>query len=244
MKNNNQISNTSYYRLPCGKFLEDFIYDRGLNFNMGSALKYEWRKGNKDGETLEKDSEKARHYVTSEAACRGVESEVVENELAHLVDEARKWEMQDGAKIESLSIWDWETLVASWRYFQNRSTISSAMFPSEIVKKYWRSELYSDNVLMRIANQFANIDHASGGEEDWKCANDCDRTPWTVFYAFCKGFCSGFLTAKVKVGSRVVDVKCFRCETTGRLHPVKDYISSPVSEAYIAESRIKGVSKN
>lgn len=147
-------------------------------------------------------------------------------------------------KIDHLTLWEWETLVASWRYFQDRSTISSAMFPSEIVKKYWRSDMYTDNVLMRIANQFVNIDHASEGEEYWNCGNDCYKTPWIVFYAFCKGFCEGFLTAKVKVDDCIVDVKCFKCETTGRLHPVKEYISSPVPEAYIAKSRIKGISKN
>jgi hypothetical protein len=63
MKNNNQIDNTSYYTLPSGRQLEDFIYAECLNFAAGSALKYLWRAGKKDGESKEKDMKKARHYI-------------------------------------------------------------------------------------------------------------------------------------------------------------------------------------
>ena len=48
--NNEQIDNTSYYRLPSGRQLEDFIAEHGLKFAEGSALKYLWRAGKKDGE--------------------------------------------------------------------------------------------------------------------------------------------------------------------------------------------------
>lgn len=61
--NNEQIDNTDYYRLPCGKYLEDFIADFNLSFAMGSALKYMWSAGKKDGESKEKDLKKAGHYV-------------------------------------------------------------------------------------------------------------------------------------------------------------------------------------
>ena len=37
--NSNQIDNTSYYKLPCGKYLEDFIWSKRLSFALGSALK-------------------------------------------------------------------------------------------------------------------------------------------------------------------------------------------------------------
>lgn len=62
LMNNQQINNTSYYKLPCGRFLEDFIAKHNMSFAMGSALKYLWRAGNKDGESKEKDSAKYRHY--------------------------------------------------------------------------------------------------------------------------------------------------------------------------------------
>lgn len=99
--NNEQINNTSYYQLPCGKFLEDFIYFKKLNFNMGSALKYMWRAGNKDGESRAKDLAKANHYIMFEAKCRSqvmtmfghptLEDVVVKAEIDELMDEARKW---------------------------------------------------------------------------------------------------------------------------------------------------------
>lgn len=79
--NNQQIDNTDYYRLPCGKYLEDFIWYRGLNFAWGSALKYLWRAGHKDGESKEKDMNKCMHYVRS-IAKRNHEY------LGHVYDEA------------------------------------------------------------------------------------------------------------------------------------------------------------
>ena len=105
--NNNQIDKTSYYQLPCGKFLEDFIYYKNLNFNMGSALKYKWRAGNKDGESDSKDLAKADHYIRFEALCRHRLSgsdkftnsdellndlvESIRDEIDFLMEEARQW---------------------------------------------------------------------------------------------------------------------------------------------------------
>lgn len=95
--NNNQINNTDYYRLPKGKYLEDFIYEKGLNFNIGSALKYRWRAGKKDGESKGKDMAKAQHYVEFEARCRlggwienlAKEIQRVEEEVQDLLVEAK-----------------------------------------------------------------------------------------------------------------------------------------------------------
>lgn len=63
-----QINNTSYYRLPCGFFLEDFIYEKGLNFN---ALLY------------------------FEAKCRDMNPKVVEEEVFALREEAFNWKLRD-----------------------------------------------------------------------------------------------------------------------------------------------------
>lgn len=100
MASNMQINQTSYYLLPCGKYLEEFIYEKGLNFNMGSALKYLWRAGYKDGESEEKDLSKAEHYIKFEAKCRGVDEAVVDDEVKSLLEEAYMWrqheELEDG----------------------------------------------------------------------------------------------------------------------------------------------------
>ena len=70
--------------------------------------------------------------------------------------------------ITRLSMWDWKTLVASWRYFEHGSTISSATFPDDIIKRFWgEGNPYSDDVRYTIAHQFAMTDHRSKGEEDW-----------------------------------------------------------------------------
>lgn len=94
---NLQISNTDYYRLPCGKYLEDFIYHKGLNFNMGSALKYLYRAGKKQGESDDKDRRKAAHYIEYEAECRSrvcgrqFSADAIRHEVEKLLAEAQGW---------------------------------------------------------------------------------------------------------------------------------------------------------
>ncbi len=104
MANSNQIDKTSYYQLPCGRFLEDFIYNERLNFNFGSALKYKWRAGKKDGESMEKDLAKAEHYIRAEAEMywrlNGVTNEetlkmaaaVNRDVVDRLLERAEKWD--------------------------------------------------------------------------------------------------------------------------------------------------------
>ena len=61
-ENCTQIDNTSYYRLPSGLYLEDFIFAKRLSFAEGSALKYLYRAGKKDHESFNKDMSKFKHY--------------------------------------------------------------------------------------------------------------------------------------------------------------------------------------
>ena len=104
MGNNNSIDNTVYYKLPCGRFLEDFIYAKRLNFNMGSAVKYRWRQGHKDGEPLEKDMAKGQHYIDFEAKCRGVEWTVVNEEVCNLIKEAMVWDGSDISEKQNTAV--------------------------------------------------------------------------------------------------------------------------------------------
>lgn len=95
MKNSEVINQPNYYLLPSGSHLEDFIYEKKLNFNMGSALKYLWRAGYKDGESEEKDLKKAEHYIKFEAKCRGVEEAVVDDDVKSLLEEAYIWRQHE-----------------------------------------------------------------------------------------------------------------------------------------------------
>ncbi len=107
--------------------------------------------------------------------------------------------------IDRLPVWDWETLVASWRYFQYGMTISSASFPREIANRFWgEGNRYSDEVRDTIANQFAMTDHWRNGEKDWTDINhlmDCDKRAWTAFYRFCEAWLNGF----TKIGVKRID---------------------------------------
>lgn len=89
--NNNQIDNTSYYTLPSGKQLEDFIHHKGLTFAEGSALKYLWRAGKKDGESKEKDLKKAEHYILFIAYRVGADERSVRIVFDDLIREAKEY---------------------------------------------------------------------------------------------------------------------------------------------------------
>ena len=101
MKNSEIIDNPDYYRLPCGKYLEDFIWHRNLNFAWGSALKYLWRAGHKDGESKEKDMNKCMHYVRSMSKhycklfCKEYDEKFMMRVVEYLYDKASKWDGND-----------------------------------------------------------------------------------------------------------------------------------------------------
>ena len=90
--NNRQIDKTDYYRLPCGRYLEDFIAWKGLSFAEGSALKYMWRAGLKDGEPTDKDLAKADHYIRFLARRGGVDEASVVREITAWLQEATAWD--------------------------------------------------------------------------------------------------------------------------------------------------------
>lgn len=93
MSNNQQIDDTNYYQLPCGKFLEDFIAWKHLDFATGSAVKYKYRAGFKDGETEEKDLKKAKHYIKFNTEwLGGFTEEETEAYIDNLVKEAKEWD--------------------------------------------------------------------------------------------------------------------------------------------------------
>lgn len=89
--NSNQIDNTDYYRLPCGRYLEDYIHELGLSFAEGSALKYMWRAGKKDGESCVKDMDKCAHYVRFIAERSFSTYERVRNYIESMLNGAREW---------------------------------------------------------------------------------------------------------------------------------------------------------
>ena len=155
-------------------------------------------------------------------------------------------------KIEVLSDWERTTLIAAWRYYERRATITSAMFPEDVVRRFWGSGKYADSALTKIANQFANIDHGLDGEAYWiddKTIMGCDRKPWCLFYAFCKGWCDGFSTIVLDGvapdgGFLHVEQTCFFCKYTGKWHNVDDYIRDPYIAWYCADEFIKEIKQN
>lgn len=148
-------------------------------------------------------------------------------------------------KKKELTDWEWTTLVAAWRYYEYRSTISSASFPDEMVARFFRGD-YSDESCRRIAYQFAITDHGIRGEEDWQIKNlpSCDRDPWTIFYAFCKAYCDGFTHLTLKFNGDERTLNAFYCQTTERWYCADSYIQQPYNPPYICAEIIKAEKMN
>ena len=105
---------------------------------------------------------------------------------------------------DRLSMWEWDTLVAAWRWYEYGSTATSSCFPYDIVQRFWgKGNCYTDNVRMTIANQFAMVDHRSKGEKDWTdkmvMSFHCDMKAWTTFYRFCEAWVRGFTPITVRI---------------------------------------------
>lgn len=118
-------------------------------------------------------------------------------------------------KLKTLTHWEWTTLVAAWRYYEHRNTITSSMFPHEIVERFFTGK-YDCESCNRIAHQFVNVDHHYGPYDKisgWvgdDALGECDRRVWRRFYFYLRAWLSGFQTAKVTRGGKSwrVDVFC------------------------------------
>ena len=118
-------------------------------------------------------------------------------------------------KLKKLSDWDWTTLVAAWRYYEHRHTITSSMFPHEIVTRFFTGE-YDEASCKRIAHQFVEIDHYNGPDNKisgWVGDNtfgECYRRAWRLLYSYLYAYLYGFKTAKVTLDGKSGRVEVFR----------------------------------
>ena len=125
--------------------------------------------------------------------------------------------MKTNTKKNKLTHWDWTTLVAAWRYYEHRDTITSVMFPHEIVTRFFTGE-YDEESCGRIANQFVNIDHYNGPDDKisgWvedSTFGDYDRRAWRLFYSYLYAYLYGFKTAKVTLDGKIGLVEVFRAD--------------------------------
>ena len=125
--------------------------------------------------------------------------------------------MKTKTKKNKLTDWDWTTLVAAWRYYEHRSTITAAMFPHEIVKRFFTGR-YDNESCRRIARQFVEIDHSNGPDDKISglvedgTFGDCDRRAWRLFYFYLSAWLGGFKTAKVTLDGKSGRVEVFRAD--------------------------------
>ena len=126
----------------------------------------------------------------------------------------RRNEMKKDPPKKILTDWDWTTLVAAWRYYEHRHTITSSMFPHEIVMRFFTGR-YDDESCRRIANQFVDIDHHNGPDDrisGWvgdDSFGESDRRAWRLFYFYLFAWLYGFKTANVTLDGKSGRVEVF-----------------------------------
>lgn len=138
-----------------------------------------------------------------------------------------------------LSTWDWETLVAAWRYYEGRSTIAAAMFPGEIVQRFWGVDglkRWDDSARKQIANQFVFVDHGIRGLEDFRGE---DGIPWRLLYSFLRDWMAGFAKVRASDGNKEEVVECFLA--FGEYYPAQQYIDNPFLKCIIPAEYIMEV---
>ena len=126
--------------------------------------------------------------------------------------------MNKDTKKKTLTYWDWETLVASWRYYEHGHTIASAMFPHEIVLRFCTGA-YDEESCRRIARQFVDVDHRDGPDDKidgWvgdDSFGECDRRAWRMFYFYIFAWhYSWFSIAKVTRRGKSGHVEVFNAD--------------------------------
>ena len=125
--------------------------------------------------------------------------------------------MKKKTKKNKLTDWDWMTLVAAWRYYEHGHTITSAMFPHEIVKRFFTGS-YDDESCRRIARQFVEIDHHDGPDDKisgWvgdDSFGESDRRAWRLLYFYLFAFLYGYFIAKVTLDGKRFRVEVFRAD--------------------------------
>ena len=126
--------------------------------------------------------------------------------------------MKNESKKKTLNDWDWTTLVAAWRYYEHGHTIASAMFPHDIVLRFFTGA-YDEESCRRIARQFVEIDHRNGPDDKidgWvgdDSFGECDRKAWRLFYFYLFAWhyrC--FSKARVTLGGKSIHVEVFNAE--------------------------------
>ena len=134
--------------------------------------------------------------------------------------------MKNEAKKKILTDWDWVTLVASWRYYEHGHTISSYMFPHEVVERFFTGA-YDEESCKKIARQFVEIDHRNGPDDKisgWvgdDAFGECDRKAWRLFYFYLNAWIHGFAKAKVKISGKSGLIEVFLAD--GKWYARKGY---------------------
>ena len=153
--------------------------------------------------------------------------------------------MKKKTQKKTLTDWDWTTLVAAWRYYEHGHTIASAMFPHEIVKRFFTGS-YDVNSCKRIARQFVDVDHYNGPDDKisgWvgdDAFGASDRMAWRLFYFYLFAWHYGFFSkTRVAIGGESGHVEVFNAD--GKLYAREGYEKFGADVAAYNDSEIESV---
>lgn len=147
-----------------------------------------------------------------------------------------------------LTMWEWETLVAAWRYYEHGHTITSASFPCDIIERYWGKRTKATDVdRMRIATQFVCVDHRNGPDDKifgWPLEGaefgGIDAKPWRKLWFFLDAVANNRFRNVHGVGNGADEWHvCFLCDN--HWVPRDKYIANPYQDCYVPDEYVKEV---
>ena len=148
--------------------------------------------------------------------------------------------MNNNTTKKTLTDWEWTTLVAAWRYYEHRHSITSHLFPGDVVKRFFTGA-YDDESCRRIVRQFVEIDHRKGPDDeidgwvvdDIYCSSD--RRAWRLFYFYLSAWMYGFTKVRAILGDKSGYVDVFHADCNWYAREDYEKYGDIVSPYYIGK---------
>lgn len=137
-----------------------------------------------------------------------------------------------------ISMWDWETTVGAWRYYSHGGTIAAAMFPREMVQRYFGEagkKKWTDEDRDRIAVQFCKTDYP----RQEKFPGTPLTKEWRECWAFLDAWLNGAWEVTVRYDGKEETVDCFKID--GEYRGMADYADFGPDGRIVAEYIVRAV---
>lgn len=139
-----------------------------------------------------------------------------------------------------ISMWDWETTVGAWRYYSHGGTIAAAMFPREMVQRYFGAngkKKWTDDDRERIARQFLMTDYP----KQEKFPGQPLTNEWRECWAFLDAWLNGPWVVTCRYEGKEETLECFKFDD--EYHSMEGYAGLGPNGRLIKEYIVKAERK-